>query len=124
MSASSPNILPSMRIVIGADHAGYAMKEVFRPWLASLGHEVIDVGAYVLDQDDDYTDFVKPLVEEVLKNPDEYRGIFCAGSGEGEAIAANRHHDIRAAVYNAHDLEVIRRVRTDNNTNVLCLGSR
>ncbi|HEY4518393.1 MAG TPA: RpiB/LacA/LacB family sugar-phosphate isomerase [Candidatus Paceibacterota bacterium] len=113
-----------MKLIIGADHAGYELKEKLKPWLASLGHEVVDVGAYVLDTEDDYPDFVKPLVEEVLKDHNEIRGVFCAGSGEGEGIAANRNAHIRAVVYNSNDLALIERTRVDNNSNVLCIGSR
>lgn len=112
-----------MKIIIGADHAGFALKERLVPWLESLGHIVSDIGAHELVDGDDYPDYVRPLVAELLKD-DKARGIFCAGSGEGEAIAANRHKGIRAAVYNAHDLEVAKRVRTDNNANLLCIGSR
>jgi len=112
-----------MRIIIGADHAGFALKEALKPWLVTGGHEVVDVGAYSLNPDDDYPDFVKPLVEKVIKDLTDARAIFCARSGEGEAIAANRNKGIRAIVYNHHNLEVIKRTRTDNNANVMCIGA-
>ncbi|HEY4492999.1 MAG TPA: RpiB/LacA/LacB family sugar-phosphate isomerase [Candidatus Paceibacterota bacterium] len=112
-----------MKLIIGADHAGYGMKEALKQSLILSGHDVKDVGAYTYDVNDDYPDFVKPLVEEVLATSDS-QAIFCAGSGQGEAIAANRHKGIRAAVYCHHDLEVARLSRADNNANVLSIGAR
>ncbi|HEY4482952.1 MAG: ribose-5-phosphate isomerase [Candidatus Yanofskybacteria bacterium RIFCSPLOWO2_02_FULL_47_9b] len=113
-----------MKIIIGADHAGYELKEKLKPWLSEAGHEVVDVGAYVLDAEDDYPDFVKPLVEEVLKAPDETRGIFCGGSGQGEALMSNRSKGIRAVVYAHNDMEMVKVIRTDSNSNVLSIGAR
>lgn len=112
-----------MKIIIGADHAGFALKEALKPWLVAGGHEVVDVGASTMVPDDDYPDYVLPLVKQVLTEPVESRAIFCARSGEGEAIAANRHKGIRAVVYNQHDLELVEKTRTDNNANVFCVGS-
>jgi|SRR3989344_1509314 len=111
-----------MKLIIGADHAGYELKEKLKPWLSEAGHEVVDVGAYVLDAEDDYPDFVKPLVEEVLKS-EEIMGIFCAKSGQGEAIMANRHKGIRAIVYYSPNIEIATLGREHNNSNVLCVGS-
>src|SRR3989344_5514883 len=113
-----------MKLIIGADHAGYELKEKLKPWLVGLGHEVIDVGAYVLDNADDYPDFVAPLVEKVLEDPDEIRGIFCGGSGQGEAIMANRSRNLRAVVYAHHDLSIIKVMRTDSNSNFFSIGAR
>lgn len=119
-----------MKIIIGADHRGYEMKERLKPWLLEQGHEVLDVGAYVLDNDDDYPDFVRPMVEEILKSavppPNggaTARGVFLARSGQGEAIAGNRHKGIFAVAYYHHNLEEVKLNRTDNNANMLCVGT-
>lgn len=125
-----------MRVIIGADHAGYGLKEALKPWLVTGGHEVVDVGAATLVQDDDYPDYVAPMVEQLLATEVKLlegsgsltsvslvAGIFCARSGEGEAIAANRHRGIRAVVYNHHNLDLVKRTREDNNSNIFCIGS-
>ncbi|HEY9582767.1 MAG TPA: RpiB/LacA/LacB family sugar-phosphate isomerase [Candidatus Paceibacterota bacterium] len=112
-----------MKIIIGADHAGYGLKEALKQGLILSGHEVKDVGAYSYDEGDDYPDFVKPLVEEVLATSDS-QAIFCSGSGQAEAIAANRYKGIRAAVYYHHDLGIARLSREHNNANVLSIGAR
>ena len=112
-----------MKVIIGADHAGFALKEALKPWLVTGGHEVVDVGAMSLVPDDDYPDYVRLLVDQILSDSIDPRGVFCARSGEGEAIAANRHKGIRAVVYNHHNMELVAKTRTDNNANVLCIGS-
>ncbi|HEY4515533.1 MAG TPA: RpiB/LacA/LacB family sugar-phosphate isomerase [Candidatus Paceibacterota bacterium] len=112
-----------MKIIIGADHAGFALKEALKSWLVTGGHEVVDVGAFTMTPDDDYPDYVLPMAEAILSDSTDPRAVFCARSGEGEAIAANRHRGIRAIVYNSHNLEVIKRTRTDNNANIMCIGS-
>ena len=112
-----------MKIIIGADHAWYGMKEALKQGLTLAGHDVKDVGAYAYDETDDYPDFVKSLVEKVLANPDS-QAVFCSGSGQAEAMCANRYKSIRAAVYYHHDLEIARLSREHNNANVLSIGAR
>ena len=112
-----------MKIIIGADHAGYGMKEALKQGLILAGHDVKDVGAYSFNDGDDYPEFVKPLVEEVLATVDT-QPIFCSGSGQAEAMCANRYKGIRAAVYYHHDLGIARLSREHNNANVLSIGAR
>ncbi len=112
-----------MKIIIGSDHAGFGLKEALKHALTLSGHDVADVGPHAYDETDDYPDFVKPLVEKVLGEPDTH-GIFCAGSGQAEAMCANRSRGIRAAVYYHHDPAILRLTREHNNSNVLCIGAR
>jgi ribose 5-phosphate isomerase B len=120
-----------MKIVLGADHAGFEMKKSLAYTLGDLGHEIVDVGASELDEKDDYPDYMEKMVEEILAVPPPsggttagVMGVFCAGSGEGEGIAANRHKGIRAVVYYGNNRQIVKLSREHNNANVLCLGSR
>lgn len=112
-----------MKIFLAADHAGFQMKEELKSWLAELGQEVVDLGANELDPDDDYPDFVLPLANEISNDPDA-RGIVCAGSGQGEAMAANRFKNVRATAYSAHNLDIVRLSREHNDANVFSIGAR
>jgi ribose 5-phosphate isomerase B len=85
--------------------------------------EVEDEGAFTLDPDDDYTDYVKIVAKLVQSEPDS-RGIVLGGSGQGEAIVANRHQGVRATVYYGGSQEIIRLSREHNDANVLSLGAR
>lgn len=97
------------------------MKEIIHPFLAKLGHEVIDFGAYKLDNADDYPDFVIPLAEAVAEGEIE-RGIAVCGSGVGAAVAANKVKGVRAALINDH-FSAHQGVE-DDNLNIICLGGR
>jgi len=119
-----------MKIYIGTDHAGLAQKERISEYLKENGHEVIDVGAHEYDEGDDYPDFVIPVAREVSKNPQSVKGIVLGGSGQGEAMVANRFPRVRAVVYygkafsltnNVSNLEL---ARAHNDSNILALGSR
>ncbi len=112
-------------IHIGADHAGFEMKEEIRAHLESLGYEVVDYGAYEFEEDDDYPDFCSPVGEAVSADIDRLsRGIVIGGSGQGEAIAANRFAGVRAIVYYGSNDEIIPLSREHNDANVLSLGAR
>jgi ribose 5-phosphate isomerase B len=113
-----------MKIYLGTDHAGFEMKEAIKLWLLERDYDVEDFGAFELDPTDDYPDFIIPAAYAVHHNPDTCRAIILGGSGTGEAIAANRFHNVRAMVYNSPDLELIKLGREHNNTNVLSLGAR
>jgi ribose 5-phosphate isomerase B len=110
-----------MKIGIAADHGGYKLKEIIHLFLVKLGHEVIDFGAYKLDNADDYPDFVIPLAEAVADQEVE-RGIAICGSGVGASVAANKVHGVRAALINDH-FSAHQGVE-DDNLNILCLGGR
>jgi ribose 5-phosphate isomerase B len=109
-----------MKIAIGTDHAGYAYKEIIRDWLIANGHEVKDFGTFSPERCD-YPVFIRPVAEAVARGEFE-RGIVLGGSGNGEAIVANRVRGIRAAV--VWNVESARLGRAHNDSNVLSLGER
>ena len=116
-------MLIRMKIYIGADHAGFDMKEGLKTYLADLGYEVVDKGAFKMDAEDDYPDFVKPVAEAVSADPDSF-GIILGGSGQGEAMCANKVKGIRAAVYYGGELGITMLTRQHNDANILSLGAR
>ena len=112
-----------MKIHLATDHAGLELKEKVKLYLSDLNYEVIDHGAYEYDALDDYPDFIFPCANAVSNDP-ESKGIILGGSGQGEAMAANRVLGVRAAVfYNGPD-EIIKLSRQHNNANILSLGAR
>ena len=112
-----------MKIHLATDHAGLELKEKVKLYLSDLNYEVIDHGAYDYDALDDYPDFIFPCANAVSNDP-ESKGIILGGSGQGEAMAANRVKGVRAAVfYNGPD-EIIKLSRQHNNANILSLGAR
>jgi ribose 5-phosphate isomerase B len=119
-----------MRIYIGTDHAGLAQKEKIKEYLKENGYDVIDLGANEYDEVDDYPDFVIPVAKEVSKNPQNTKGIILGGSGQGEAMCANRFPYVRAAVFYGHRTSLTSNVsnlelsRQHNDANVLAIGSR
>jgi ribose 5-phosphate isomerase B len=115
-----------MNIYIGADHAGYELKENLKTYLTLLGLEVVDKGAFKLNNEDDYPDFIMPVAEAVAEDWETKGsfGIIIGGSGQGEAMCANRVKGIRASVYYGHALDMIKTTREHNNANILSLGSR
>ncbi|MBA3830285.1 MAG: ribose-5-phosphate isomerase [Chthoniobacterales bacterium] len=109
-----------MKISLGSDHAGYRYKEKIKELLPSLGHEVVDFGT---DSEDpvDYPKFIRPAAEAVAKGECD-RGIVLGGSGNGEAMAANKVRGIRCAL--CWNEETARLSRQHNDANVLSLGER
>lgn len=116
-----------MKVYLAADHAGFALKETIKDWLKEWDYEYEDLGAHELDPGDDYPDFIKPLAGRVAGEP-ESRGVILGGSGQGEAMMANRVRGVRAAVYyggsTAGGLDIIRLSREHNDANILSLGAR
>jgi len=112
-----------MKIYLATDHAGFELKEKLVSFLGSLGFEVIDKGAFALDPEDDYPDFIASAAKEVSADP-EARAIILGGSGQGEAIVANKFPGIRAVVYYGGNPEIIKLSREHNDANVLSLGAR
>jgi ribose 5-phosphate isomerase B len=112
-----------MKVYIGSDHAGYELKEKLKIYLSELDYEVEDMGAFELEKDDDYPDFIKPVAHAVADDP-ESLGIVLGGSGEGEEMAANKVEGIRATEYYGGNLEIVKLSREHNNANVLSLGAR
>src|SRR3989344_7243629 len=113
-----------MIIYIATDHAGFELKEKIKEFLLESGQRVKDFGAHKFDADDDYPDFVHLAAKAVSKNPRESLGIILGGSGEGEAMVANRYRNVRAAVYYGGDKKIITLSREHNNANILSLGAR
>ena len=109
-----------MRIAVGADHAGYTLKEHLASWLAESGHAVYDLGTHT-SEPVDYPDYAASVAQAVLDGRAE-RGIIVCGSGAGACIAANKLRGIRAAV--AHDGYTAHQMFEHDDVNVLCLGSR
>lgn len=128
-----------MKIYLGTDHAGFALKESITGHLLSKGYDVIDLGAHAFVLDDDYPDYVHPVARYVSEDPDAL-GIIFGGSGQGEAMCANKTPGVRAAVFYGQMLpkdsvdkdgaasddpyEIVRLAREHNNANILSLGAR
>lgn len=131
------DVLP--KVYLAADHAGFRMKEALTEHLSLLGYEVSDLGAHELDPDDDYPDYALALANAVANDAGS-RGIMCCGSGQGEAMAANRVSGVRAAVFYAKipardaldregmrsedGYDMVRLARRHNDANVLAIGAR
>jgi len=109
-----------MKIGIGSDHAGFAYKEMLRAYLHGLGHEVVDFGTYSAERTD-YPLWITPTAQAVASGQVE-RGIVLGGSGNGEAMAANRVHGVRCAL--CWNIESARLGRAHNNANCLSIGER
>jgi ribose 5-phosphate isomerase B len=109
-----------MKIAIGSDHAGYTYKEAIKDYLLSHGHEVKDFGTHSEDPVD-YPLFIRPVAEAVARGEVD-RGIVLGGSGNGEAMVANRVPGVRCALcWNVESAELGRR---HNDANALSLGER
>ena len=109
-----------MKVAIGSDHAGFALKTELAAGLAAAGHLVEDVGARD-DRPSDYPDFARRVAEAVTSGACE-RGVLVCGSGVGASVAANKVPGIRAAL--CHDTFSARQGVEDDEMNVLCLGAR
>jgi ribose 5-phosphate isomerase B len=128
-----------MNIYIGADHAGFELKEKIKLHLIASGHTVTDNGAFSMDTNDDYPDFIHPTAQAVAADTGSY-GIVLGGSGQGEMIAANKIKGIRAALFygsvlpktsvaidgrmSSDAFEIVKLARLHNNANVLSLAAR
>jgi ribose 5-phosphate isomerase B len=109
-----------LRVAIGSDHAGFEYKEKIKALLTSLGHEVRDFGTFSTEPVD-YPLFIRPTAQAVASGECD-RGIVLGGSGNGEAIVANKVHGIRCAL--CWSLETAKLAREHNDSNVLSLGQR
>ena len=122
-----------MKILFAADHAGFNLKQELLPFVRDLGYEVEDWGAFEYNEQDDYPDIMVPVAKAVAREPDNLRGIIIGGSGQGEAMAANRVHNARAIVFNGQykpendDRYMPNEIvisKLHNNANILSLGAR
>ena len=110
-----------MKIILATDHAGFELKNAIKDHLKDT-YEVLDMGAHELNNEDDYPEFIIPAAKKVVE--EDCLGIIFGGSGQGEAMAANRVKGVRAAVfYNGPD-DIIKLSRQHNNANILSLGAR
>jgi len=128
-----------MKIAVTTDHAGFEAIQVLKEYLQSLGHEVVDFGPQSFDAEDDYPDFIFPAAQAVAGGECE-RAIIMGGSGNGEAMAANRVKGVRAALFygpvvakvpidaegtmSDDPYEIVKLSRQHNDANVLSLSGR
>jgi len=117
-----------MKVIFASDHAGFVLKEELKAHVATLGYEVEDMGAHVYDANDDYPDVIAPAALAVAAQ-EQVRGIILGGSGQGEAMVANRIPGVRAVVYygepkGEHQERIITLSREHNDANILSLGAR
>jgi len=110
------------KIILATDHAGFKLKEKAKEYLVDAGMEVEDMGAYALNPQDDYPDFIVPAAKKIAK--EGIIGIIFGASGQGESIAANKVKGIRAALYYGKNIEILKLSRTHNDSNILSLGSK
>ncbi len=118
-----------MKVYIGSDHAGFELKEKIKEYLQGLAlYEVVDEGAFSFKPDDDYPDFIEKVAKAVAigEGPEleERRGIVLGGSGEGEAMNANRFKGVRACEFYGGNFDIIKVSREHNDANVLSIGAR
>lgn len=110
---------------MATDHAGYETKEAIASYVEKeLGYTVADMGAHQYDPADDYPEYIQLAAQEVSRDPSGSRGIIVGGSGQGEAIVANRFPKVYCAVYYGGSLDIVKLSREHNNANMLSLGSR
>jgi ribose 5-phosphate isomerase B len=128
-----------MKIYISADHTGYESKEKLKIYFSELGYEIVDKGAFKYEEGDDYPDFITPVAEAVANEKDGI-GVVLGGSGQGEAMCANKVKGIRAMVFYGEEIpeapvdingrksvdsfEIIKLARMHNDANVLSLATR
>lgn len=112
-----------MKVYLAADHAGFELKEKVKEFLKKEGYEIKDFGAIVFDPEDDYPDFISQAAEAVSKDPGS-KAIIFGGSGQGEAIVANKFPGVRAAVYYGKAEKMPSLTRQHNDSNILSLGAR
>lgn len=108
------------KIILGSDHAGFRMKQTLRAWLITKGYVVEDFGV-LSDAPADYPDIAHPVAERV-SGDDTCMGVLLCGSGNGVAITANKHADIRAAICWTEELASLARLH--NDANILCIPAR
>lgn len=115
------------KVFLASDHAGFALKEALYTYISTFeGYQPEDMGAFTLDENDDYPDFITPCAERVAHEPGSL-AIILGGSGQGEAMAANRVPGVRAAVYYGapqDDITIVSLAKQHNNANILSLGAR
>jgi ribose 5-phosphate isomerase B len=128
-----------MKVYLATDHAGLVIKNKIVEYLKSLGFEAIDCGPFEYNKDDDYPDLISKAAQNVSENPETF-GIVFGGSGQGEAIVANKFKNVRCALFYSEAIpveaiditgnkstdsyEMLKLTRVHNNSNMLSLGIR
>ena len=114
-----------MKIILGADHGGFTLKEEIKKWLVTEKYEVVDVGATGLDPEDDFVEYAELVAEEVAGNPSagsgQVMGILFCRNGYGMMIAANRFQGVRCG--EAFDVTAVKKGRSDDDINCLSVPS-
>ena len=112
-----------MKLYIGSDHAGYELKEKLKIYLEELSYKVKDEGAFEYKPEDDYPDYIEKVATEVA-NDEGSMGIVLGGSGEGEAMDANRFEGVRACEFYGGNTDIVKVSREHNDANILSIGAR
>ena len=128
-----------MKIYLGTDHSGFELKEKLKVYIAGLGYEVEDRGAFNYVASDDYPDYIREVAEAVASDEGSF-GVILGGSGQGEAICANRTPGVRAMTFygpkepiasvdisgkeSADPFEIVKLAREHNDANILSIGVR
>ena len=111
-------------VYLASDHAGFKYRTALNDWLTSEGWKVIDCGPFQYDGKDDYPELIAPAARAVANDPQHSCAIVIGGSGQGEAMVANRFPGVRATVYYGGPDDIIILSRGHNDANVLSLGAR
>ncbi len=113
-----------MLIHLATDHAGFEHKQSVLKWLKEEGYEVVDHGSFTFEAEDDFTDFIAKAASAVSKDSVKSKAVIFGGSGQGEAMIANRYPQVRATVFYGGDEEIIKLSREHNDSNILSIGAR
>jgi len=127
-------------IYLASDHAGFELKEKVKGYLQDAGYKIEDCGAYKFDPDDDYPDFISKAAEKVSRDPKNSKAVIFGGSGQAEAMVANKFPGVRCAIFYAvvapvqaaditgrkseDPFEMIRLTREHNDANIVSIGAR
>ncbi len=115
-----------MKIYLATDHAGFPLKESIKKYLEEKDYEVYDCGALTLEPGDGYPEYMACAAESIQKDAMHApsMAVIFGGSGQGEAIVANRYRHVRAIVYAGGNLELVKLGREHNDANVISIGAR
>ena len=114
----------SLTIHFASDHAGFEMKNAIKAWLRGEGFDVTCYGPHEYDPQDDYPEFISRAASAISQKPEGARGLIFGGSGQGEAMLANRFSNVRATVFYGGSEDIISLSREHNDANVLSIGAR
>ena len=112
-----------MKIILASDHAGFELKENIKKFLLDNKYEIEDVGAFTYDENDDYPQYMHKAGELVSESDGRDKAIIFGGSGQGEAMVANKIKGIRATEWYGGNMDIIRLSREHNDANVLSIGA-